>query len=170
MRGVDGPALGPSSAKVTLVAYSDFQCPYCARARKVVEQLHELYPKELRIVFRHFPLAQHAQARPAAEAAECAEEQGKFWPYHDLLFDNPSALAKADLERYATDVKLDPNAFTTCLGSDRPKAVVAAAEAEGKRFGVQGTPALFLNGMKLIGLLPLPLLQALIDKELSITQ
>jgi protein-disulfide isomerase len=161
------PALGPDDARVTLVEYSDFQCPYCARAKSLLHKLHELYPNDLRIVFRHFPLAQHPQARGAAEASHCAFEQDKFWPFHDLLFDNSQALAAADLKRWAQDAKLDVPAFEACLSSPRPSQAVRQNEEEGRKVGVEGTPAIYINGMKLIGLLPLPLMQSLIDRELG---
>jgi protein-disulfide isomerase len=159
--------LGPESAKVTLLTFSDFQCPYCARARHLFERLHELYPNDLRIIFRDFPLQQHPDARTAARAGVCAGEQGKFWTYHDLLFDHATALAAADLERYAKDAGLDVSVFDACLASTRPDAAIRAAEEAGKRMGVEGTPAIFINGMKLVGLLPLPLMQSLIDRELT---
>jgi len=161
------PSIGPDTAPVTLVEFSDFECPYCARAHGILQKLRELYPDTLRIVFRDFPLAQHPQARGAAEAAECANEQGKFWAFHDLLFDNQNALGSEDLLRYAKTAALDEAAFQACLSSDRPKKAVRAHETDGKRYGVDGTPALFVNGVKLIGLLPLPLLRILIDQELD---
>lgn len=163
----DSPARGADGARVTLVEFSDFQCPYCGRARKMFEELATLYPNDLRIVFRDFPLRQHPRAQAAAEAAHCAYEQSKFWQYHDLLFDNPSDLEDADLDRYGEEVELDPTEFTACRQSDRPKAAVAANKMDAEKYGVEGTPAVFINGMKLIGLLPMPLMQALIDHELD---
>ncbi len=163
----DGPSLGPANAKATLLVFSDFQCPYCARARHVLERLRALYPDDLRIVYRYFPLSQHKQARLAAVAAECAYEQDKFWPYHDLLFDNANALEQADLERYGTELGLDVENLKSCMQSDTARRRVDEAEAAGRRMGVEGTPAIYINGMKLVGLLPLPLMQALIDRELG---
>lgn len=160
------PALGPAGAKVTLVEFSDFECPYCGRASRVLKELMAFYPNDLRLVFRDFPLAQHPRARAAAEAAQCANEQGAFWPYHDLLFANATALLPEELERYAQEVGLDLDLFRACLASERPAGAVASHEAAAERYGVEGTPAIFLNGVKLIGLLPLPLMRALIDEEL----
>ncbi len=162
-----GPAWGPRDARVTVITFNDFECPYCARARKMIDKLKEAYPERLRVVFRDFPLEQHPNARRAAEAAQCAHEQQKFWPYHDLLFDNAKALSGSDLRRYAAEAKLDLAAFDTCVASERPRQAVLAHEQAGKRYGVEGTPAIFVNGMKLVGLLPLPLMKAIIERELS---
>jgi len=161
-----GPSLGPPEAKVTLVEFSDFQCPYCARASAMVRRLRELYPKALRVEFREFPLQQHPEARAAAEAARCADEQGKFWEFHDLLFANQRAQKTDDLERYGSEAKLDLVAWKSCLASGRAQKAVRAAEDAGRRNNVAGTPALYINGIKLVGLLPMPLLQSLIDNEL----
>jgi protein-disulfide isomerase len=162
-----GPSWGAKDAKVTIVEFSDFQCPYCARETVIINKLRDLYPKDLRIEFRSFPLVQHSAARGAAEAAVCAHEQGKFWEYHDVLFANSRALGLDDLKRYASDVNLDLNAFASCLASDRPKNAVETSMALGQKLGVEGTPAVYVNGIKLIGLLPLPIMQALIDHELG---
>ena len=162
-----GPGSGKPGARVTLVEFSDFQCPYCSRASVMVKKLKELYPNDLRIEFRNYPLSQHPQARNAAEASICADEQGKFWEYHDLLFQNARALEATDLQRYAVQVGLDPKAFTSCLASDRPRNAIDTSVSLGQKAGVQGTPALWINGIKLIGLMPMPLLQAFIDRELA---
>ncbi len=162
-----GPAAGPADAKVTLVEFSDFQCPYCSRASGLVKRLRELYPHALRVEFRDFPLQQHPEARAASEAARCADEQNKFWEYHDALFANQQAQKSEDLERYAEQAKLDIAAFKTCLASGRAGQAVRASEELGRKNGIQGTPAIYINGIKLVGLLPLPLMQALIDRELQ---
>jgi predicted DsbA family dithiol-disulfide isomerase len=164
----NAPALGPENAPVTIVEFSDFQCPYCTRARDVLKQLVEDYPQDLKVVYRDFPLGQHARAKPAAAAAQCAHEQERFWPYHDALFDHPEKLEDADLLIYAEDMGLDKDKFVKCLASERPERAVDAHIAAAQRLGVNGTPALFINGVKLIGLLPLPLMRALIDKELEL--
>lgn len=161
------PVKGPGHAPVTIVEFSDFQCPYCAEARHLLERVRQLYPNQVRVAYRDFPLSQHPQARPAAEAAQCAHEQGKFWEYHDLLFEHPQALQPSDLEGYARELALDMEAFNACLSSERPGAKVKMHEADARRHGVEGTPAIFINGIKLIGLLPLPLLRTLIDNEIE---
>lgn len=162
-----GPSWGPQNAKVTIVEFSDFQCPYCARASKMLHELRGLYPNDLRIEFRDFPLQQHPQARKAAEAARCADEQKKFWDYHDLLFANPRALESADLLRYAEQAQLNVDEFKLCLASDRPQNAVREAEAAAQKLGIEGTPLIYINGIKLIGLLPLPLVQSLVNRELA---
>jgi len=159
-------AKGSSEARVTVVEFSDFECPYCAEARKVLDQLLAAYPDDVRIVYRDFPLSQHPRAQAAAEAGKCAQEQGKFWPLHDLMYDNPRALSDDDLRAYAGKVELNLEAFEACLASDRPARGVALDEAAARALGVGGTPALFINGIKLIGLLPLPLLKTLVEAEL----
>lgn len=162
-----GPAAGPEDSRVTLLIFSDYECPYCAQARRVVDELERRYPNKLRIMHRDFPLSQHPHAQLAAEAAHCAYEQQKFWAYHAKLFDNVNALASEDLARYAKEVELDVEEFERCRASERPRKAVRAQQEAGRRLGVQGTPAIFLNGIKLIGLLPLPVLQALIESELD---
>ncbi len=162
-----GPSWGKKDAKVTIVEFSDFQCPFCARASVIIKRLRELYPNDLRVEYRDFPLAQHPDARGAAEAGRCADEQGKFWEYHDLLFANARALRDSDLKKYASEASLDVQAFSTCLGSDKVKNAVEKSLALGTKAGVEGTPAIWINGIKLVGLLPLPLMQAFIDKELG---
>ena len=163
----DQPIHGPDAALVTLVEFSDFECPFCARGRRLIEKLQSLYPEQLRVVFRDFPLRQHPHARPAAEAAQCAHEQKKFWPYHDKLFDNADALTTEDLRRYAKDVGLELESFEKCLTSNGTKNAIARDERDGAAVGVDGTPSLFINGIKLVGLLPIPLMRAIIDNELN---
>lgn len=161
------PALGKDAAPVTIVEFSDFQCPYCQQASSMLKELRNSYGDRVRIVFRDFPLSQHPDARPAAAAAHCADEQGRFWDYHDVLFGNPQELGADKLKEYAGDLKLDLEAFESCLSSTRPEKAIVADESEAQRLGIQGTPAIFINGVKLIGLLPLPLMKSLIDHELE---
>ncbi len=163
----DQPSLGNARATVTIVEFSDFECPYCGRAREVLAELRKSYGDQVRIVYRDFPLRQHPNARPAAEAAHCAMEQGKFWEYHDALFDHSSELEPESFERFAKELELDMNGFGTCLESKRPAAAIAADEAAAQRLGVEGTPAIFINGVKLIGLLPMPIMKSIIDHELG---
>jgi len=163
----DNPSVGPADARVTIVEFSDFECPYCSRAAKTLEKLKTLYPQDVRLVFRDFPLSQHTKARKAALAAFCAHEQNKFWSFHDELFANAPALGDEELTKYAAGAGLDAAAMTACLASDRPEAAVAADEKAGRELALDGTPGIFVNGMKLLGVLPLPLMQAIIDKELG---
>jgi protein-disulfide isomerase len=161
-----GAQWGPDNAAVTLVEYGDFECPFCGRARPILARLRELYGDKLKIVFRHFPLPQHPHARQAAEAAACAQEQGKFWPYHDQLFEHSNALTSDDLAHYAQNANLDLAAFQSCRSSNRPKAAVDADMQSAERLGVRGTPAMFLNGGRINGVLPVPLMQSLMEAEL----
>lgn len=135
----DAYYVGPPGADVTFVEYSDFQCPYCAGALPAIEQAMKNYP-DVRFVFRHFPLDMHANARKAAEAAECAGKQGKFWQMHDAMFANQEGLSTSDLENYAGNIGLDTAAFASCLDSGQMAAAVSAEKQEGVGNGIRGTP------------------------------
>ena len=167
MDSSNAPTSGPADAKVTLVEFSDFQCPYCARAKDLIKQLQELYPKNLKIVFRDFPLDQHPRATAAAVAAQCANQQGKFWEFHDLLFANSTALEDDDFDKYAQQVGLKSASFKDCRSSPQVFAIIKENKSLGVKYGVEGTPAIYINGIKLVGLLPLPLIRAIIDKEIG---
>ena len=146
----DGAATrGPANAPVTIVEFSDFQCPFCARAVPELTKVHETYKDKVKIVFKDFPLASHPQAPKAAEAARCAGEQKKYWEYHDTLFANNRALDITNLKKYAADLKLDTAQFDTCLDSGKHSAAVKKSFEEGSRVGVTGTPAFFINGRPL---------------------
>lgn len=162
-----GPARGPADAKVTIVEFSDFQCPFCARAYDTVEQVMQAYPGKVRLVFRNFPLNFHPFAQKAAEASACADDQGKFWPYYETLFKNQQKLAVADLKDHAKSLGLDATKFAKCLDSgDKTKSVQVDQEA-GTQATVNGTPAFFINGVMLSGALPLEEFKKVIDKELA---
>jgi protein-disulfide isomerase len=164
----DGPSLGPEDAPVTIVEFSDFQCPYCQRAGPVVKAIAERYPDEVRVVYRHLPLDQiHSRARPAARAAVCADEQGHFWSYHDQLFASPGALAEEDLIRYASDLGADAEAFADCLASQRSAGKVARDVAEAQALGITGTPAFIINGIVLFGFQSEEALDAIVQQELA---
>ncbi|RMG17892.1 MAG: hypothetical protein D6729_07925 [Deltaproteobacteria bacterium] len=163
-----GPALGPKDAPVTIVEFSDFECPYCGRAKETVHQIVDAYPKQVRFVFRNFPLSFHSHARKAAEAGLCAAAQGKFWPYHDILFGNQQALEVEDLKAHAAKVKgLDVEAFSRCLDSGEMAEAVERDIAAGQRAGVTGTPAFFVNGIPVSGAMPFERFKKLIDDELA---
>jgi protein-disulfide isomerase len=170
----EGPSLGPADAPVTIVEFSDFQCPYCGRAWSTVKEIHQRYPKQVRIVYRNLPLETiHPNSRNAAEAAACADAQGRFWDFHDRLFANQRALAPEDLQRYAKEIGLDTAAFDQCVKDRKSRARVdgdlaAASEAAsnaGKR-GL-GTPAFFVNGILISGAKPAEDFYRLIDAELA---
>jgi protein-disulfide isomerase len=162
-----GPARGPATAPITIVEFSDFQCPFCSRASKTVDEVVQAYPEQVRLVFRQFPLDFHEQAPKASEASLCANDQGKFWEYHDVLFANQRALEVPKLKEYAQQVGLDGGKFNECLDSGRKAEVVQADLAAGKKVGVTGTPAFFINGIMLSGAQPIDEFKSVIDAELK---
>ena len=164
----DGPSRGPAGAPVTIVEFSDFQCPFCSRALPVIEEVLKRYPDDVRIVYRHMPLDRiHANARAAAEASVCAQDQGKFWPYHDKLFANAKTLEPEDLERYASEVGLDLERFRACVAERKFREKVEADADAARTIGVSGTPAFVVNGIVLTGARPLPDFVRIIDAELA---
>ena len=159
---------GAMDAPVTIVEFTDFQCPYCKTATATVKQLLKKYPGKVRWVFRDFPIPRlHPEAPKAHEAARCAGEQGKFWEYHDLLFDRSPRQAPDDLKQYANDLKLDTAAFDQCLDSGKHATEVNSDVQEGVRLRVEGTPTFFINGRRLAGSEPLTTFQKIIDSELA---
>jgi protein-disulfide isomerase len=149
--GLDGHALGPDDALVTVVEWSDFECPYCARNAPTIARLRAEYPDDVRVVFRHLPLPGHPHAQLAAEAAVAAAAQGQFWPFHDRLFAAQDRLTRADLEAIAADLGLDLPAFRAALDERRHHAAVADDAAAGATLGVEGTPTMFVNGSPIEG-------------------
>ena len=162
-----GPSRGPKDARVTIVEFSDFQCPFCKRVGPTLDAIVERYPEDVRIVHRNFPLGNHNRAAPAAAAALCAEDQGQFWAYHDLLFENPRALEDQHFAEYAAKLGLDEQAFAACYDEGRYEAQVAQDLADGRAAGVTGTPAFFVNGVLLSGARPKEAFFELIDAELA---
>lgn len=161
------PSKGAADAKVTIVEFSEFQCPFCSRVGPTIKQIEEAYGDKVRIVFRDFTLPMHARAIPAAEAANCANEQGKFWEYHDKLFANQQALSDEDFKKHATELGLDVAAFEACYSSGKYREDVQKDAAEGAKLGVTGTPAFFINGRFLSGAQPFEAFKAIIDDEIS---
>jgi len=160
-------AFGPADAKVTVVEFSDFQCPYCSRAATAVDQIKEKYGTRVRFVFRQFPLPMHQNARGAAEAALAANAQGKFWEFHDKMFQNQSKLERADLEGFAKDVGLDVAAFKKALDSKTYAADVDADMKLGESVAVNGTPTMFINGARVQNPTSFEAISAQIDGALS---
>ncbi|HUL59806.1 MAG TPA: thioredoxin domain-containing protein [Anaeromyxobacteraceae bacterium] len=163
----EGPAKGPAKAPITIVEFSDFQCPYCVRAEGTVKDLLAAYPDKIRLVYRDYPLPFHQNAEKAAEAAHCANDQGKYWEMHDKLFSSQERLAVPDLKGYARELGLDGAKFDHCLdGNDKAKLVESNKKA-GEEAGVNGTPAFFINGRVLSGALPLEKFKEVVDSELA---
>jgi protein-disulfide isomerase len=163
----NSPSKGSASAPIEMIEFSDFQCPFCLRADPTVQQVLKTYGDRIRFVYRHYPLPNHPSARPAAEAAACANEQGKFWPYHDHLFANPTKLSAADLKQAAAELGLNTPQFNACVDSHKFKAEVDADVREGEQAGVNGTPAFFINGRAISGAQPFDVFKKVIDEELE---
>lgn len=162
-----GPSRGPADAKVTIVEFSDFECPFCGRGEEAVTQVMEKYAGKVRVVFRHFPLSFHANAPKAAEASMCADDQGKFWEMHKVLFANRTALTVEDLKKHAASIGLDQGKFDSCLDTGAKKSLVDADTKAGSEVGVSGTPAFFINGKLLSGAQPFSEFEKIIDAELK---
>jgi protein-disulfide isomerase len=164
----DGPSLGPDDAPITIVEFSDFQCPFCKRAEPTLHELVARYPDQVRLVYRHFPLDSiHPLARPAAEAAACADEQGKFWEFQKLIWDATPDLGPEKLAGMAETAGLDADAFGTCIGEGRFRELVEADLEAGQKAGVNGTPAFFVNGIPLSGARSLEDFVRVIESELA---
>jgi len=161
------PAKGPAAAPVSVVEFSDFECPFCAEVVPVVRELLKAYPTQVRLSFKHFPLPFHKHAALAHEAALAAGEQGKFWEMHDLLFAGQGAMSHEDLVSKAKELNLDMPRFLVDLDSRRFKAVVEADRKEGDRLGVDGTPFFFINGHALSGAGNLAEFKHLLDTALK---
>ena len=165
----DDPARGAQNAPLTFIEFSDFQCPYSKRYfDEILPMILSNYGDRIRYVYRDFPLSSiHPKAQKAAEAAQCAFEQGKFWEYHDMLFNNQEKLELADLKAYAVSLGLDEGTFNLCLESGKYAPEVQKDIQDGQSYGVQGTPTFFINGRKVIGALPYATFKAIIDEELA---
>lgn len=162
----DGVSRGPADAPVTIIEFSDYQCPFCRRAEPTMKEVLARYPEQVRFVYRHFPLDMHPRARPAAEASLCAAEQGRFWEFHDKLFSG-SGYDESDFERYAVEIGIDPAKWKECRDAGRTKPKIDADLAAGQAAGVTGTPAFFVNGLMLSGARPLDAFTKVIDAELA---
>jgi protein-disulfide isomerase len=162
-----GPARGPANARVTIVEFSDFQCPFCGRLEPILVQTLAKYPTQVRLVYRNYPLTTlHPDAQRAAEAAECAKSQGKFWEMHDLMFAEQSSLSVDALRDKARRLGLDTIVFGECLDSGKSREAIAADVHAGDQLGIVGTPASFINGRFVNGVVSENDLKALIDDEL----
>ncbi|HTP50781.1 MAG TPA: thioredoxin domain-containing protein [Anaeromyxobacteraceae bacterium] len=163
----DDPVKGAKVAKVTVVEFSDFQCPFCSRVNPTLKQLEQAYPKDLRVVWKHQPLPFHSQAMPAATAAEAAREQGKFWQMHDLLFENQASLSPAQYEQWASKIGLDPKKFQAALASDKTRTRIQEDSQLGAKVGANGTPTLFVNCRQIVGAQPYESFKKMVDEEMA---
>ena len=161
----DDPSRGPESAKVTIVLFSDFQCPFCSRVGPTLRQIEQAWPNEVRIVWKHQPLSFHPAAMPAALAAEAARAQGKFWPMHDLLFANQAALSDDHFDGWAKQLGLDGARFARDRASPEARARIEEDQRLGAQVGAQGTPTLFLNCRKVVGALPFEAFRTVVEEE-----
>lgn len=162
-----GPAMGPANAPITIVEWSDFECPFCSRVVPTMKQVEERYKDKVRVVFRQYPLPMHARAQKAAEASLCANEQGKFWELHDAMFADQQNLGVDQLKAKAASLGMDAGKFNECLDSNKHAKTVKDDMREGSLAGVSGTPAMFINGRMLSGAQPFEEFAKIIDEELK---
>ena len=162
----DAPGIGPKDAKVRIVEFSDFQCPFCGRARATINKINEEYKGKVRYVFRDFPLSFHKDAPKAHEATHCAGDQNKYWEMNKKLFSSQQALKVDDLKKYAQELKLNSKKFDECLDSGKHTEKVKKETEEGSSLGVSGTPAYFINGRMISGARPFEDFQEIIEDEL----
>ena len=160
-------ATGPKSAPVTIVEFSDFQCPYCRRAEESLVAVRKEYGDKIRTIYRDYPLPIHEHAMKAAEAGRCAEEQGKFWPFHDAMFADQSKLDDSGLKATAAKLGLDTKKFNDCLDHDKYADAIKQDQVYGTQLGVHGTPAFFINGRFLDGAQPPHAFEDVINDELQ---
>ncbi len=162
----DDPSKGPASATVTIVEFSDFQCPACRQADFRIPDLLKQFEGKVHFVYRDFPLTRHKDAMPASIAATCAREQGKYWEMHELLFQNQNTLKQTDFVRHAEALKLDMKKFATCQVDPKHAAEIQKDLEDGEKAGVNSTPSFFVNG-KLVPGANIAEITRLIEKELA---
>ncbi len=162
------PSEGPRYAKVTILDFSEFQCPYCKRVLPTLEEIQNNYGENVKIVWKHRPLPFHGNALPAAEAAEAAREQGKFWEMHDLLFENQTSLTPAKFEELATTLRLDIERFKASIAEHRNKRRIDEDSNLAVSVGATGTPTFFINGRKVVGALPVEVFKKVIEEEIAL--
>lgn len=165
----DAPVMGPESAPVTIIEFSDFQCPFCAKGATVVDEIKQKYGDKVRVAFKNFPLPFHNQARGASMAALCAhdQEEEKFWEMHDKLFANQEKLMEKDLEGYAKEIGLDMDSFKECVATEKFAQQIDSDIEEGQKVGVKSTPTFYVNGILVNGAQPLDAFSEIIDEELG---
>jgi protein-disulfide isomerase len=159
---------GNPDAPITIVEFSDFQCPFCYQAYNTVKAVLKKYEGKVKLAYRDMPLmGEEADPNGTAAASRCAGEQGKFWEYHDLLFENQDDIGPRVFREYAEDLKIDVPRFESCVASGKFRAVIADDFREGLRLGITGTPYFFINGIPINGALPQPVFEEIIDNELA---
>ena len=165
----ESPVTGGENAKVTIVEFSDFQCPFCGRAAKTVNEVKKKYGNKIKLTFKHFPLPMHRDAGPASEASMCVYEQGKdkFWKFHDIAFSNQEKLGAEDLVKHAKAAGADEKKFKECFDAKKYADFVKKDQAYGEKLGVRSTPTFFINGQLLSGALPVEAFSEVIDEELN---
>jgi protein-disulfide isomerase len=163
----DSPRKGKATAPVQIVEFSDFQCPYCSTAAKTIDEVEKKYGDKVSIVYRHFPLPMHKQATRAAEASECADDQGGFWKFHDALFADQKPWTDTDFVNYAKSAGLDSDKLIACLEAGTHKPTVDKDIEAGKNAGMGGTPGFYVNGVVLNGAQPIEVFSDVIDAELA---
>ncbi len=163
------PFTGDEKAKVTILEFSDFQCPFCSKGAKVISEIKKKYGKKVKIAFKHFPLPMHKEAGPASEASMCVHEQNadKFWKFHDIVFENQSKLDNESLAKYAKQAGADEKKFKECFDSKKYEQFVKDEMAYGEKLGVRSTPTFFVNGQLVSGAQPLEVFSEIIDEELN---
>jgi protein-disulfide isomerase len=161
------PVKGNPAAKITIVEFSDFQCPYCSRGNETAQQVLKAYPNDVKIVFKNLPLAFHNEAEPAAKAALAAGKQGKFWEFHDELFANQQKLGDAFYEDTAKKLGLKVDQWKKDLASPEIEAAVKADKNEADRLEVRGTPGFFVNGVRVAGAYPFEHFKLIVDRLLA---
>ncbi|MEN9723183.1 MAG: hypothetical protein RJB38_1169 [Pseudomonadota bacterium] len=167
--GETAPTMGKKGAKVTIVEFSDFQCPFCARGADTVHEIAKKYGSKVQIAFRHFPLPMHKEARPASEASMCVNEQGtdKFWKFHDKVFKNQQSLDDASLEKFAKESGANVEKFKACYSAKKFAKLVQDDMEYGEKVGVRSTPTFFVNGQIVNGAVPIEQFSELIDEALA---
>lgn len=161
------PVWGSADAPVTIVEFSDFQCPFCEKAATTLSEVKKKYKGKIKVAFKHFPLSFHKDAQPAAEASMCAQEQGKFWEYHDIVFKNQKNLKPEDLEKYAVQAGANAKKYKECVEGKKYAAYVTQDMAYGDKIGIKSTPTFFINGQLLSGALPYEAFSDAVDEALS---
>lgn len=161
------PVRGPESAKITIVEFSDFQCPFCSRGMQTMEDVMKEYPKDVKVVYKHLPLPFHPEAKPAAIAANAAGKQGKFWEMHDKLFENQQSLGEELYLKLAKDLQLDVDKFKKDIADPALAKQVEDDAALATKLGIRGTPGFFVNGVQVRGARPLPYFKNIIDRWLK---